>query len=79
MSNKTYDILKIVSMIAGYVATFVLTLTDIWGFEYGAAIAATVSALGILLGSILKVSTDKYWETGIYGNGEEDDEDSDID
>lgn len=63
MSNKTYDILKIVSMIAGYVATFILTMTDIWGFEYGAAIAASVSALGILLGSCLKVSTDKYWQT----------------
>lgn len=62
MSNKLYDILKLVSMIATPLATFILTLTDIWGFnQYGAAIAASVSALGILLGAILKVSTDKYW------------------
>lgn len=60
LSNKAYDILKVVSMIAGYIATFILTLTDIWGFKYGAAIAATVSALGILLGSILKHSSDVY-------------------
>lgn len=62
MSNKLYDILKLVSMIATPLATFILTLTDIWGFnQYGTAIAASVSALGILLGAILKVSTDKYW------------------
>lgn len=80
MSNKTYDILKLVSMIATPLATFILTITDIWGLnQYGTAVAASVSALGVLLGAILKVSTDKYWETGIYGNGEEDDEDSDID
>jgi hypothetical protein len=71
MSNKTYDILKILSMIAGYVATFILTLTDIWGFEYGAAIAATVSGLGILLGSCLKVSTDHYWQN-VDEDGDED-------
>ena len=62
MSNKLYDILKLVSMIATPLATFILTLTDIWGFNQdGTAIAASVSALGILLGTILKVSTDKYW------------------
>lgn len=60
MTNKTYDILKIVSMIAGYVATFILTLTDIWGFEYGALIAATVSAFGIMLGGILTESSKRY-------------------
>ena len=60
MSNKVYDILKLISMIAGYVATFILTLTDIWGFSAGAKIAATVSALGILLGSILAKSSADY-------------------
>lgn len=60
MSNKVYDILKFVSMIAGYIATFILTLTDIWGFTHGAAIAATVSALGILLGAILTKSSFDY-------------------
>ena len=61
MSNKLYDILKIICMIVGYMATFVLTLSDIWGFPYGTQIAATVSALGIFLGGILKSSSDKYW------------------
>lgn len=64
MSNKTYDILKMVSMIATPLATLILTLTDIWGLnQYGTALAATVSAIGIFLGAVLKISTDKYWET----------------
>ena len=62
MSNNVYDVLKKVAMILGYVATFILTLTDIWGFEHGAAIAATVSAFGIMLGSILVDSSKKYKE-----------------
>ena len=76
MSNRTYDILKLISMIATPIATFILTITDIWGLnEYGTALAASVSAIGVLLGAVLKVSTDKYWETDIYGdaNDEEDD------
>ena len=60
MSNKVYDILKFISLIAGYVATFILTLTDIWGFRYGTAIAATVSALGVCLGLILTKSSFDY-------------------
>ena len=60
MSNKVYDTLKFLSLIAGYVATFVLTLTDVWGFKYGAAVAATVSAVGILLGAVLTKSSADY-------------------
>lgn len=75
MSNKLYDILKLVSMIATPLATFILTLTDIWGFnQYGTAIAASVSALGILLGACLKVATDRYWKE-IDERGEDDEED----
>lgn len=62
LRNETYDILKQITMVIGYIATFILTLTDIWGFKYGAAIAATISALGILLGSILQESSKKYRE-----------------
>ena len=60
MSNRVYDTLKLVSMIAGYIATFILTLTDIWGFTHGAAIAASVSAVGVLLGAILTKSSADY-------------------
>ena len=60
MTNKTYDILKFIVMIIGYVVTFILTLTDIWGFAYGAQIAATISALGVLMGAILTEASKRY-------------------
>lgn len=61
LKSSTYDKLKIVSLIIGYAATFILTLTDIWGFKYGAEIAASVSAFGILLGSVLTASSKSYY------------------
>ena len=68
MSNRVYDTLKFVSMIAGYIATFILTLTDIWGFTHGAAIAASVSAVGVLLGAILTKSSADYAKKGEKDN-----------
>ncbi len=68
MSNRVYDTLKFVSMIAGYIATFILTLTDIWGFTRGAAIAASVSAVGVLLGAILTKSSADYAKKGEKDN-----------
>lgn len=75
MSNKVYDILKMISMVATPLATFILTMTDVWGLnEYGTALAASVSALGVLLGAVLKVSTDKYWQAIDEGSDDDGDE-----
>lgn len=60
MSNKTYDTLKIISMIIGYTVTFVLSLIDVWKIPHGSEWSATVSALGIFLGSVLIASTKRY-------------------
>lgn len=60
LSNKAYDIIKWVSLLAVPVVTFISALTEIWGFPYGSAIAATVSAVGVLAGAIIKISTDNY-------------------
>ena len=63
MTNKVYDILKIIALIALPLSAFVATLSDIWGFPYGTQIAATLVAIDTLLGAILKHSSDKYAET----------------
>lgn len=60
MSNKTYDILKLISLIATPLVTFIMAMTEIWGFRYGAEIAATVSAVGALVGAILTKSSYDY-------------------
>lgn len=60
MSNKAYDILKKVSLMAVPLVTLITALTEIWGFQYGAEVCATISALGIFLGAALDISTRKY-------------------
>lgn len=60
MSNKTYDALKKISLMCVPIVTFITALTEIWGFGYGAEIAATVSAIGILLGACLEISSRNY-------------------
>lgn len=61
MNNKTYDILKYIALIVlPALATLVLTLSGIWGFPYGEAIAGTITALDVFLGAILGVSSAVY-------------------
>lgn len=60
LTNKAYDILKNVSMILGYLAVFMASLSEIWGFSYATEVSLTISALGVLLGSILQDSSKKY-------------------
>lgn len=60
MSNKTYDILKKISLMAVPLVTLLTALTEIWGWSWGAEACATISALGIFLGAALEISTRKY-------------------
>lgn len=60
LTNRAYDILKWISLLAVPFVTFISAMTEIWGFPYGSAIAATVSAIGVLAGAIIKISTDNY-------------------
>jgi len=61
MSNKTYDILKyIAQIILPALATLYGALAGIWGLPYGEQIVATISAVDLFLGAVLKVSTTKY-------------------
>lgn len=60
MSNTTYDKLKVISMIVGYAVTLILSLIDTWNVPHAAQWSATVSALGVFLGSVLIASTKRY-------------------
>ena len=74
MSNNLYDILKKISLMVGYLVTFILSMTDVWGWEQGAAVAATISALGVLLGACLDVASKRYWRD--IDEGSDDDGDA---
>ena len=63
MSNKTYDILKNIALIVlPALATLWLTIAKIWGLPYGEEIAATITAVDVFLGALLKISSSFYAE-----------------
>lgn len=61
LSNKRYDTLKYIALVAlPAVETLWLTLGKIWSFPYVIEIGATIAAIDVFLGALLKVSTDNY-------------------
>lgn len=65
MSNKTYDILKIVAIIVlPSIQTLYVGLAQIWGFGFGEQINATIQliigAINVILGAALVKSSADY-------------------
>ena len=64
MSNKVYDILKWVALIAlDAIGLFYKTLATIWGLPLGDEILATCAALSLLIGTLIGVSSAQYNKT----------------
>lgn len=64
MSNKIYDILKIIAMIVlPACGTLYSALAAIWGLPYAEQIVGTIAAVCTFLGAFLKISSDKYNKT----------------
>ena len=62
MSNKFYDALKTVALVATPVLAFTAAVVSIWNIPYGAELTATLTAIDTLLGAIvvaLKFNYDK--------------------
>lgn len=65
MSNKTYDILKIIAIIVlPLIQTLYVGLAQIWGFGFGEQINATIQliigAINVILGAALVKSSADY-------------------
>lgn len=61
MSNKMYDILKWIALIAfPAVIALYTTLSGVWGWPYGEQVTGTLAALEVFLGAILQVSSTTY-------------------
>jgi hypothetical protein len=60
VSNKAYDILKIVSLIIAPAVVFLTALVDIWGIPYGSQIVATLAAVDVLLGALVTIFKNMY-------------------
>ena len=60
-SNKTYDVLKWVAMIAmPAFGTLYFTLATIWGLPFADEVVRTVMAVDVCLGALLGLSTLRY-------------------
>ena len=66
MTNKTYDILKWVAIIAlPAISTFVVVISRIWGWaDLGSLIAQSITAFAVLLGTLLGISNYQYKRDG---------------
>ena len=61
LSNKAYDVLKYIAMIAlPAIGAFYAALAKIWGFPYANEIVGTITAFDLLLGALLQISTNNY-------------------
>lgn len=67
MKDKTYDILKSIALIwLPAIGTLYFTLAQIWHLPYAEAIVGTISAIDVLLGTILGISTSSYNKAKTY-------------
>jgi hypothetical protein len=61
MSNKLYDVLKWVSLIAlDAVGLFYKTISEIWGMPLGDEVLATCTALSVFIGALIGISSAQY-------------------
>ena len=61
LPDHVYDILKWVAIIVmPALATVIVGLGGIWSIPYAGQLAATVTAIGVLLGALLGLSSVKY-------------------
>lgn len=61
MTNRTYDTLKWIALILlPALATFYAAIAAVWGLPYTEQVVGTITAVDTLLGTLLKISADKY-------------------
>ena len=62
LSNRWYDVLKWVAIVClPAISTFIVVISKIWGWpDMGSMIAQTITAVGVLLGALLGISSIAY-------------------
>lgn len=64
MSNKVYDVLKWVALVAlDAIGLFYSTMSSVWGLPFGDEVLKTFAALSLLLGTLIGVSSAQYNKT----------------
>lgn len=60
MSNKAYDILKLVALIAAPVSVFIVAVLSALGVPQTEVVTAILAALDTLLGSLVEIARRQY-------------------
>lgn len=60
MSNKTYDIIRLIGEIAVPVIAFAASLCTIWDVPHADQITASLTALDTLIGAVVMILRAKY-------------------
>ena len=61
MSNKVYDILKIIALVwLPALGTLYFALAGIWGLTFAEQVVGTITAVDTFLGSVLHISKIRY-------------------
>lgn len=60
MSNRTYDTLKLIALIAVPLCAFIGAICTIWHIPHSEQITATLTALDTLLGAIVAIVAKVY-------------------
>lgn len=64
MTNKTYDVLKFLSLVIAPIGVLVVSLLNIWTAYDTSPITATIAAIETFLGTMLAISSKGYWAKG---------------
>ena len=60
MSNKTYDIIKMISLIGTPAITLIAAVISIWNIPYCAQITATLAAIDTFMGALVVILNANY-------------------
>ena len=60
MSNKAYDILKLIALIAAPVSVFIVAVLSALGVPQTDTVTAILAALDTLLGSLVEIARRQY-------------------
>lgn len=60
LSNKTYDFIKALGLVAVPILTFLVAIVNIWNIPYGDQIVATLAAVDVLIGAFVSVAKNIY-------------------
>ncbi len=69
MTNKTYDTIKAIALLAVPVLAFIAALCSIWNVPYCEQITASLTAIDALLGGLV-VAAKKIYDGKTSGSGE---------